>query len=458
MGYQLTWFNQPYLIARLSLWGVITLWAIVDNIIHRNDLPAGWQLHRVISGVLVIFIIQETATTIFGDSTDRFESNPTYDFLIFIYNVAESAFLGLLLLVSSGWKITRDTTKGRRALFAFPPIHCACSMIVDFILDRKVGHTDTELETAIIPNDFERTVLIVANLVSLVTLLYAWWWIFVCLGEERKKLRTKIEAQANGTYEDSDESEDDITEGIDSNNPETFARIDLNSDGDDVEEDVFDARTETGHLPSIPIDSTSEVASESDTIEVGSPSRPRGRRRRQRRRRQDQQLAQQLLPDAEPQNETVPNTADFGIPDRAKYRLMDQFSIMVQLYLFIFVLILMVNAWNEDRPPATIVVLDMCNVLIMAGLLYVFRLRTTNPYYILPETLDTAYSGEEYSGGAGANDYDPPQTSDFSVQDLSVPIDINDGNVQSPNDDEDNVNETVVPNNAFEIFGSEDDE
>lgn len=475
MGYQLTWFSKPYLTVRLALWAIIALAALVDNILHRNERPAGYQLHRAISMVLFLFLVQEASTTAFVTID---ESDAMYSYLIIVYNLAESMFLGLLLLLSSGWKITRDTLTNRKFLFAFPPIHFVCSSIVDYILDRRFGHENAEAEIAdtYIEDESERTTLVVANLGSLITLLYGWWWIWACLGQERRDLKLKIEARAVGELSDSESSssgysgdEDELEPEEDAGNgtvltSETFARIDLGTDDDAEDEDVYDSRAppppRAGNTaPSINVGNTDfdsslngSVSEDADPGGAGPGSL--GRRRQQRRRRRQRgnaQLNEGLLggnadsPGARIAEATA--DSDYGIPDKAKLRLLDQYSLMVQLYLFTYLMIVLVNAWNQDRPPSSIVVLDLCNMLILAGLLYIFRLRTTNPYYILAETLDVEYGGE-CSGGTGGGQYEIPRT----TREVGM------GGTYGNEDAGQGGGGRTVGNAAFAIGGSDDDD
>ena len=69
-----------------------------------------------------------------------------YDFMIFVYNLADSLFLGVLLIISCGWQITRDSFDKRKFIFFFPPIHFGCSVTVDYILDKHIGHEDNKEE------------------------------------------------------------------------------------------------------------------------------------------------------------------------------------------------------------------------------------------------------------------------------------------------------------------------
>ena len=74
---------------------------------------------------LVAYMVQETVTLAVIENPEKEEDlNPL---MIFVYMLAESLFLGLLLLISTGWHITRNNLKDRKFLFWFPPLHFASS-------------------------------------------------------------------------------------------------------------------------------------------------------------------------------------------------------------------------------------------------------------------------------------------------------------------------------------------
>lgn len=67
---------------------------------------------------------------------------------------------------------------------------------------------------------------------------------------------------------------------------------------------------------------------------------------------------------------------------------------LVQLYLLVVIIILVYQAWKNDNSPALNVVLEVLNFTVMLGLTFTFRLRASNPYFVL-----TDY--DEFDGVAG---------------------------------------------------------
>eukprot|EP00041_Stephanoeca_diplocostata_P013569 m.238228 g.238228 ORF g.238228 m.238228 type:complete len:489 (+) comp19386_c0_seq1:200-1666(+) len=417
MGEQLTFFNRTYLSIRLVLWCIVAGFALIDWFVHINEKPKGWQLHRCIVVVLMCYVLQEICTTAYVMQEN---SDGLYKLLIFEYNLAECAFLGLLLLISTGWCITRDHLKNRKFIFIFPPVHFICSITVDYILDKRVGHENNKQEVAVISSSNERSLLLIAYFGSIITLFYGWWWIFSCLAMETADLRKKINTPPEPDSDSATDSDDmdlhvgrpvqtertssgpnagDVGEG-----DEWGQRINLEDDDEDVE---IVSRARGGGDSGVPpshesgdntgtADGDEDGPGEADALGHGqSPRKKKKRTRRQRALARRGVLGEQLLDssttepqDLEPIEPAEQDTADFGgsMPDRAKLKMLTQYSVMVQLYLFTTLMILLINAWEQQRNIPSIIIMEMLNLFFLAGLMFTFRLRDTNPYFMLEDT------------------------------------------------------------------------
>eukprot|EP00054_Salpingoeca_dolichothecata_P025747 m.181543 g.181543 ORF g.181543 m.181543 type:complete len:212 (+) comp25457_c0_seq3:1032-1667(+) len=73
------------------------------------------------------------------------------------------------------------------------------------------------------------------------------------------------------------------------------------------------------------------------------------------------------------------------MPDRAKLQLLNRFNILIQLYLLAVIFVLFINAWRNKNSFGITVTMDMLDLLAMASLLYTFRLRSENPYFLVNE-------------------------------------------------------------------------
>ena len=107
-----TSMESTYVTARFALWKALGLVSVLDDIVHWNVRSSGWQLHRCITALLLVFIVQELFTIAYTftgvcareRATTHHphalqDSESLYACMIFVYDLADSAFLGLLLLV-----------------------------------------------------------------------------------------------------------------------------------------------------------------------------------------------------------------------------------------------------------------------------------------------------------------------------------------------------------------------
>ncbi len=114
-----TSMESTYVTARFALWMALGLVSVLDDIVHWNVRSSGWQLHRCISALMLVFIVQELFTIAYTFTGVRrlFSNDPSsshtpqdseslYACMIFVYDLADSAFLGLLLLVWC-WAVRR---------------------------------------------------------------------------------------------------------------------------------------------------------------------------------------------------------------------------------------------------------------------------------------------------------------------------------------------------------------
>eukprot|EP00040_Diaphanoeca_grandis_P022336 m.119766 g.119766 ORF g.119766 m.119766 type:complete len:523 (+) comp28761_c0_seq2:82-1650(+) len=420
---QLTWFNESYLLTRLVLWSCIALVAIIDTMRHRREKPAGWQLHRAILVVLVVYILQEASTTAYVTINN---GNSMYYFLIFMYTLARSVFLGLLLLISSGWKISRETLKNRR-FFALPVIHFICAMTSELILDKYYGHSDETSQVLIFADPILQKVFIAANLGTVVTLLYSWWFIYACVANEMAILKRRIAnrvGSANAVVPN---------EAFD----EPTGHVDLASADDDEEEDeVLRFNIAVDEEDGVTFDGshteTSSNVNSNSNNSIGGVDEFMGS--------MEDNIGNGLL-----MGDDSTGTHDYGMPDKAKLRMLKQYTVMVQLYVFIYLIVLVINAWNRDNPVWSIVLIDLLDLLIMSSLLFTFRLRLTNPYYILYETTNDEYAdGSDNMGNIEfVNPLDGLEVQPRRVP-RSVQYTIDSDNEQDEDEDNANVSQGLV--------------
>jgi len=118
----------------------------------------------------------------------------------------------------------------------------------------------------------------------------------------------------------------------------------------------------------------------------------------------------ELADDERESGEEEEGDARNTIPDRAKLKLLTQYMYLVQLYLLVVVIILVYQAWKNDNSPELNVVLEVLNLVVMIGLIITFRLRASNPYFVLTDYDE--FDGDE--GGIGINGGVAVEMSKFS--------------------------------------------
>lgn len=361
--YRLDWYGQSYVVVKFTLWMLLTAAVVVDAWLHRGTHLRGFQLHRCISACLGLFLLEAMLSMIWGMQSDTRRVS-LFQFMVFCDDLAHSSFLGLLILISTGWCITREWSvlKKRYLIFAFPIVNFFTSLTVDYILGAELGVEEQENGVSgpvYIEDSWKRTIFLAADFIRLLSLFYGWWWMFVCLGENLKALRARI-AGRQGIHElvpvtPADGASD--TTGGTTTEPmaEAWAKVDLD-DTDDDDEVVLEV-VATGSAPLV-----------TATTAVSTPVAP----------------AYGDVDDEEDAQDAGLPGSD-GLPDQAKLRLLTQFRWLVQIYLLAVILVIIYRAWKHETNAALAITMDMLVLMAMMGLSFTFRLRAANPYFMLED-------------------------------------------------------------------------
>eukprot|EP00039_Didymoeca_costata_P002046 m.57191 g.57191 ORF g.57191 m.57191 type:complete len:409 (-) comp11088_c0_seq1:152-1378(-) len=398
------WNNEKYLVARLFLWMGLASLVLIDTLCHCKARPRGLELHRAIGVVLAFFLVTEFSMV--GYAYNRHKKS-LYNWVVFIYYFSNSLFLGLLLLIAGGWKITKSSIPNKKTLLILPPIYFLATSINEYVQDNwaliEVNNTDTNTtEYKVQASRSAKYFVDMLYFVSTMALFFGWWWILVFVGEEKKNLKEKLAAH-EAELEAARAREAEMSAEQDDGNEEGEGAHRLESvDIDGEEEEVFNAAS-IGDLQAV---------------------------------RRTQPLQTRLV-------EEGFHGHDSTMPDKAKLRLMFQYGILVQAFIVIKILILFVGAVTFNRPsnrfPWQLLVFeDMVQLVFVFGLAFVFRLRQVNPYFVL----DDYISSEPASGPAAHID--------------SIPA----GNPYLDNEDFDNDKtplETSPPMEAVFSIDSDDD-
>eukprot|EP00123_Amoebidium_parasiticum_P013431 comp21947_c0_seq1/m.31634 comp21947_c0_seq1/g.31634 ORF comp21947_c0_seq1/g.31634 comp21947_c0_seq1/m.31634 type:complete len:384 (-) comp21947_c0_seq1:134-1285(-) len=365
-----TWDFTPYLIIRFSCWALVWCASLADFIRYKGEKVHGWQLHRSVFGVLCAMVAKETVTLAWrlgGEDKSNF-----YYVLIFFYDLADASFLCLLMVISWGWQITRQTIgEGKVPIIVAPLVNFVSIVIHDFIFEKEGGHNGA---CYIRVTHWEANLLLVATLSYLFTIIYMWLWIFQTLKIEKARLELQIAA------------------GIGTNSPGV---------DDDTPRPPPNLATQHGNAVAFIQDPT-----------FGGPA-PEA---------QSQAVGSSIVTGDHEEGELPIRVTDEGIydtdddttmPMQAKLRLLGRFFEAVSLFFAANFTVIVFNVWtarceqlDQQGPPrrevtitriVLLVLRDIVYFLFVSALVYIFRLRQSNPYYMVGD-----YIIDDDEGGQGA--------------------------------------------------------
>eukprot|EP01137_Pigoraptor_chileana_P003162 Opistho-2@42968 len=404
------WNNKPYLVVRWLLWMTVLGVAVVDWIVHRAVRTRGWQLHRSVVVVVILYFLKECVTLAWSNSDDF---SATYFAVIFFYDLADAAFMCLLMVIASGWKITRDDLTGYKfGLVLGPMLFFFSDIVVDYIVEQEIGHDGIQTHKIKISSDTLRNILLFASALNAGALFYLWIWIFQSNKIERRKLEVKMLVQRNeipivvlrramGEVAAPTEAPPVYTEPApDATRTSTasLSAVQMTST-DRLSRDVGDVPAQSTNpfaepplgappaysapatVPNLYTEVTMPTVGASGTAASQAPAVM-----------QDFDafgLHESTAPatDSEGEDDTPfgPTDANDQIPDMAKLRLLSQFNLTVSVYFFVVIGLLIWEVYQNRVLPPMVVVSDIAAILFMGSLAFIFRLRDKNPYFLLSD-------------------------------------------------------------------------
>ncbi|GMH43100.1 hypothetical protein BSKO_11022 [Bryopsis sp. KO-2023] len=202
-------WDPAYLAVRTTLWWLLWIFANVYGCLRRKARGKGWKLHWGVRAVLTTQILAETirlatASTVHSESVVDVSKDGTFKTLVFFQNLNDAFFMFLLLLVSSGYCITRNTLgTHRNKVIGIPFAFGLTSMIVDYIiLHSKSSDVITRRNES--SEDVRGTILFVALAVKIVTFVLSWLFVFDNLSQEIRMLKGSEEFGAPSNEQNSD--------------------------------------------------------------------------------------------------------------------------------------------------------------------------------------------------------------------------------------------------------------
>lgn len=234
--------NIWYLVARCVLWAGLCGITGLDFWRHRQDRVYGWQLFASVF-VLVCFTVLQSVVSIMYNLF--IYSQGFCLALIFFDNLVFSAFIGLLMLISYGWKITHDSLgDGAISVKVAPVLFFVSSIIHDFIIQietKGTGYLDINQMGPV-----ESNFLMFSSLFYIFTVVYMLFWIFETIQMEKTILEEKIVATLNNNEEQ--------TGGSSNNNGNNNAgggggAVTEMKDFDDIEREESDSDDDNQYIP-----------------------------------------------------------------------------------------------------------------------------------------------------------------------------------------------------------------
>lgn len=158
----------------------------------------GWIIFIVT--VVVVFLTAIRNTVYLAYVTEykhQHETAPTWYTYVVFAHLSYSTFLGLLLLVAAGYRITRlDLGEHTSRVFGIPPVVFVTGLLSDLMYYTVLKETKDETTSDDLSNTTAALVWFICTMVNLATLILAWVYIFDLLQQETEKL-LKAEQQMN---------------------------------------------------------------------------------------------------------------------------------------------------------------------------------------------------------------------------------------------------------------------
>eukprot|EP00123_Amoebidium_parasiticum_P013484 comp21981_c0_seq1/m.31763 comp21981_c0_seq1/g.31763 ORF comp21981_c0_seq1/g.31763 comp21981_c0_seq1/m.31763 type:complete len:358 (-) comp21981_c0_seq1:546-1619(-) len=344
MPFQL-WENKVYVIIRFFLW--VSVWgaSLFDFVRYKGEKVHGWQLHRCIFVVLTLLMIKELLVVLWIFISD--DVSPLFYALLFFWNVADGSFQWLLMLISYGWKITREhMDEGAISIWVAPTIYTVAMLCHNYIWAKSGGlHGLPFMQTT----SAEDYVLLVASLAYMFTVIYMWLWVFQTIKIEKMRLVNQI--------------------------LEKRAKDQAEAAADDAETTPYRARSVDG-----------PVISPGDTNVMGGTDIPHSNPFSAERPGAPNEPLDPVEARIFESDENDTTT----MPLQAKLKLLFRYFIAVSLYFMVTMLVMFLSLWSPDSHTraAFLVVQNALFLIFMSGLAYIFRLRQANPYFMLDEYED----------------------------------------------------------------------
>ncbi|KAI8474672.1 MAG: hypothetical protein J3K34DRAFT_491757 [Monoraphidium minutum] len=180
---------------RCVSWWLLLGGTVVLGMRLRGSRSKGWTLYKIILTVLVVQAVKMAAYLAYAAAFRLGLSDGAVSGLYLAYiplsELAQSAFLGLLLLLASGFCITRADMGAHAAkVYAIPSILLVTGVVTDVIYFKFTDSASDEVDfLAMAP--WEEALWFVCTLLNLACLMLAWVYAFDIIAQEKEALEAQ---------------------------------------------------------------------------------------------------------------------------------------------------------------------------------------------------------------------------------------------------------------------------
>lgn len=175
--------------AKTAAWWTLTLGIIGLGYRSRKARVKGWSLYICIAVTVLLTALQASTQLAHDDAVYRKRNSvqALAKTSIFFDSLAESSFIALLLLMASGYCITRfDLGPHKDQVLYIPLVYLVSGLITGYITDHFIR--TSRLSNLNELSGLEELLWFICSLVNMATLLLSWVYIFDALGKEGEAL------------------------------------------------------------------------------------------------------------------------------------------------------------------------------------------------------------------------------------------------------------------------------
>ncbi|KIY96909.1 hypothetical protein MNEG_11052 [Monoraphidium neglectum] len=177
---------------RCAAWWLLWGGTVALGVRLRGSRSRGWTLYRVLLAVLTAQALKMSAYLAYADSFRRGDAPVTTSRLFLAYipfrEAAQAAFLGLLLLLASGFSITRADMGAHKAKVVGIPAILLVTGVVTGVLYTQFTDAVSDDVDVLSMAPWEQALWFVCTLLNMACLMLAWVYAFDIIAQEMEAL------------------------------------------------------------------------------------------------------------------------------------------------------------------------------------------------------------------------------------------------------------------------------